>query len=150
MNGAALPHSPVEIVRAFFATVRSGLHPDAADRYMADQVLAHQVVADESRSIQRTPQDYADHVREMRATFGDFGIEITECLAEGDRVYIRWRQSGTHVGVIDGFEPTGLPLVEVASAVYRIDQGRIVEYWIQIDRAGIRQQLERNAQSRAH
>jgi predicted ester cyclase len=147
MNQEPLP-TPVQIVRAFFVNVRSGLNPDDAHRYMANQVWAHQVVADEPRSILRTPQEYADHVREMQAAFGDFTIEITECLSEGDRVYVRWRQTGTHVGIIDGFEPSGLPLVEVASAVYRIERGRIAEYWIQIDRGGLWKQLEQNAQRR--
>jgi predicted ester cyclase len=64
-------------------------------------------------------------------------------LAQGDRVYVRWRQTGAHRGPIDGFPPTGRPLVEVASAVYRVRDGKIVEYWIQIDREGVRLQLER-------
>ena len=54
-------------------------------------------------------------------------------------------QTGRHVGPVDGFAPTGLPVVEVASAVYRVEAGRIAEYWIQIDRAGIEAQLRRNA-----
>lgn len=139
--------APAHIVRGFFANVRSGRNPDDAQRYLAEQVWAHQVMADEPRSIARTPQDYADHVREMQAAFGDFTLEVTECLAEGDRVYVRWRQTGTHAGVIEGFEPTGRPLVEIGSTVYRVAQGRIVEYWIQLDRAGLQAQLERGAQN---
>jgi hypothetical protein len=33
----------------------------------------------------------------------------------------------------------------LASAVYRVADGRIVEYWIQIDRAGTEAQLRRNS-----
>ncbi|MGO4272187.1 ester cyclase, partial [Paenibacillus sp. TAF58] len=46
---------------------------------------------------------------------------------------------------VDGFPPTGQNIIEIASAVYRIENERIVEYWIQIDREGIRLQLQRNA-----
>ncbi len=33
----------------------------------------------------------------------------------------------------------------LASAVYRVADGRIVEYWIQVDRAGTEAQLRRNS-----
>ncbi len=51
---------------------------------------------------------------------------------------------GTHIGEIDGYEPTGLPITQIASAVYRIENGKISEYWIQIDRSRIQNQLEYN------
>ncbi|HEU4325149.1 MAG TPA: ester cyclase [Roseiflexaceae bacterium] len=139
--------SPADVVRAFFSEVRSGRDPDRAVELMAPLVLAHQVVSEEPVTVERTPQNYADHVREMQAVFGRFELEISELLADGDRVYVRWRQTGRHMGEYDGFAPTGLPLVEIASAVYRVADGRIVEYWIQIDRAGLQAQLERNARA---
>ncbi|OZI10304.1 hypothetical protein CEW92_17560 [Bacillaceae bacterium SAS-127] len=47
-------------------------------------------------------------------------------------------------GQINRFQPTGLPIIQLASAVYRVKNGKITEYWIQIDRAGIQAQLEAN------
>jgi predicted ester cyclase len=35
-------------------------------------------------------------------------------------------------------------VVELASAVYRVASGRIVEHWIQVDRHGIEAQLRAN------
>lgn len=92
----------------------------------------------------RTPSDYADHVREMIEAYGEFSLEIQELLTQGDKVYVRWRQTGTHIGKVDGYSPTNLPVIEIASAVYRVENERIAEYWIQIDRLGIERQLERN------
>ncbi|OAS16270.1 ester cyclase [Paenibacillus oryzisoli] len=137
--------SPREVVHQFFNLVRSGQQPDAAHDYMAETVLAHQMTAENETSVHRTPINYADHVREMLDTYGNFQIEIQELLAQDDRVYVRWKQTGIHVGEVDGFPPTGKLVIEIASAVYRVHQGKIVEYWIQIDREGIRAQLERNA-----
>jgi ketosteroid isomerase-like protein len=34
------------------------------------------------------------------------------------------------VQVVDVISVTGKPLVELASAVYRVENGKIVEYWI--------------------
>ncbi|MEC0229058.1 ester cyclase [Paenibacillus alba] len=136
--------SPTAIIQQFFQDVRSGLQPDAAHLYMAEQVLAHQITSEEETTVHRTPANYADHVREMLAAYGAFKLEIQELLAQEDRVYVRWKQTGTHIGNVDGFAPTGKTIIEIASAVYRLENERIVEYWIQIDREGIRLQLQRN------
>ncbi|MFE0646684.1 ester cyclase [Streptomyces sp. NPDC058877] len=60
-----------------------------------------------------------------------------------DRVYARWTQQGRHVGAVDGHPPTGAPVTAVTGAVYRVEDGLIVEYWIQIDRQGGTAQLRR-------
>jgi len=133
-----------QIVRTFFEEVRSGRNPDYASIVMAEQVLAHQVISEEEVTVTRTPSDYADHVREMIEAYGEFSLEVLELLTQGDKVYVRWRQTGTHVGEVDGYSPTNLPVIEIASAVYRVENERIAEYWIQIDRLGIEKQLERN------
>ncbi|TXK85439.1 ester cyclase [Paenibacillus sp. N3.4] len=139
--------TPTAIVQQFFQQVRSGLDPDSAHSWMSDQVLAHQVTAEMETTVHRTPSNYADHVREMKQAYGDFQLEILELIAQEDRVYVRWKQTGIHIGEVDGFAPIGKTVIELASAVYRVEHNRIVEYWIQIDREGIRLQLQRNATS---
>ncbi|EOR25363.1 Lipase [Clostridium sartagoforme AAU1] len=107
---------------------------------MAEQVLTHQIISEEEQIVLRTPKDYSDHVIEMIETYGEFSIGIKEFLVQGNKVYVRWK----HVGEIDGYEPTGLPVIQIASAVYRIENEKISEYWIQIDKTGIQRQLEFN------
>lgn len=136
--------TPEQIVKKFFEEVRSGNNPDYAIELMADQVLAHQVISEEELTVKRTPKDYADHVKEMKEAYGNFSLEIQEFMGQGNKVYVRWKQVGTHVGEVDGYLPTSLPVIEIASAVYRVEDGKIAEYWIQIDRAGIEKQLKRN------
>ncbi|SFI78738.1 SnoaL-like polyketide cyclase [Paenibacillus sp. UNC496MF] len=139
--------NPIGVVRGFFEQVRSGRNPDAAAAFMAERVLARQVTAERETTVERSPADYAAHVREMKDAYGEFDLAVEELIAQGDRVYARWRQTGAHIGEVDGFAPTGKPVVELASAVYRVADGKIAEYWIQIDREGIRRQLERNAEA---
>jgi predicted ester cyclase len=78
----------------------------------------------------------------MISSAGNFTFTVDELIAEGDRVYARWTQAGTHVGQIDEHPPTGAQIIEVASAVYRVEGDRIVEYWIQLDRQGLAIQIE--------
>lgn len=119
--------SAKELVFQFLTQVRSGKSPDSAQEFMAPVVRAHQVISEAEQVIERTPAEYAEHVREMIEAYGHFDFEIDELIAEGDKVYARWTQFGNGVR-------------QVTSCVYRVDQNKIVEYWIQIDRLGLQLQ----------
>ncbi len=140
--------SPLEVVRQFVERVRSGREPAAASQLMAPKVLAHQVVSGQSTVIERGPQNYTEHIEEFLAAYGPYEFAIEELLSQGDKVYVRWRQSGRHIGTILGYAPTGKPLVSVGSAVYRVNDGQIVEYWIQQENYGLEKQLRKNAATR--
>jgi predicted ester cyclase len=136
---------PATVVQGFLDQVRSGRNPDAAARYFAPKVEAHQVTSEGETTVVRTPAEYAAHVREFIALFGKFDFQVVERLAQGARVYVRWRQTGRHLGSIRGEAPTAKTLVDISSAVYRVEGGRIVEYWIQTDRKGLDLQLAKAA-----
>ena len=136
---------PAAVVRGFLDEVRSGRDPDAVGRYFAPQVSAHQVTSEGETIVVRTPAQYAAHVREFLTAFGRYRFTVEETIAQGDRVYVRWRQQGHHRASLGGEPPTGAPLTEISSAVYRVSGGRIVEYWIQTDRKGLEIQLEKAA-----
>lgn len=125
MSGA-----PKQIVLSFLEEVRSGKDPWSASKYMAPEVIANQVISEDTQRIIRTPAEYAEHVIEMKAEYGDFEFVIDELIAEGDKVFARWTQSGNGIR-------------QCTSCVYRIDSGVIAEYWIQIDRLGLEMQKNR-------
>jgi predicted ester cyclase len=135
--------APERVVRQFLAEVRSGRNPDAADRYFAPVVQAHQVTSEGVATVPRSPANYAEHVRQFLTLFGKFEFEVEELIASGDRVFVRWRQEGCHCGSIAGEAPSGKPLIELSSVVYRVSGSKIVEYWIQTDRKGLEVQLQR-------
>lgn len=139
--------SPKEVVRRFLDEVRSGKAPEKSSHFLAAKVLAHQVNSENETNVSRNPEDYAAHVKDFRRIYGDYDFEITELLADNDKVYARWKQTGCHIGPVDGAAPSGLPVIEIASAVYRVKDGKITEYWIQIDRKGIETQFEINAEN---
>jgi len=140
---AAQPKDPESIVTNFLADVRSGRDPDAAPLYFAPRVQAHQVTAEGLQTVVRTPGDYARHVREFLRLFGRYRLTVEEVLPAGDKVFVRWRQDGCHCGSVAREAPTGGPLVELTSVVYRVHNSHIVEYWLQTDRKGLEVQLER-------
>lgn len=141
---------PREIVKAFLQIVRSGKSPEKAAEFMADTVLANQMNAEKQETIKRTPQNYSEHVKEFMALYGPYEFEITELIANDNKVYARWKQTGKHLADIDQFKATGLPLIEIGSAVYRVENGKIAEYWIQTDRKGFDLQLQQNEELTTH
>nr|WP_194720193.1 ester cyclase [Cellulosimicrobium arenosum] len=136
------------MVRDFFDVVRSGREPGRAGEFMAPLVRAHQVTSHAPTTVERTPAEYAEHVGAMVTAYGHFSLTVDELLADDDRVYVRWTQRGRHLGDVDGIAPTGREVVEVASCVYRVAADRVVEYWIQVDRAGLAAQLARGPAAR--
>jgi reactive intermediate/imine deaminase len=138
-----------KIVREFLQTVRSGREPERATEFMADTVLAHQMNSENPEVIKRTPQNYTEHIREFLTLYGRYDFEITELIANSDKVYARWKQTGKHAADIEQNKATGLPLTEIGSAVYRVSNSKIVEYWIQVDRQGFDLQLRKNEKSAA-
>ena len=97
---------------------------------MSAEVIANQVVSEESLTITRTPLEYAEHVEEMLQEYGDFDFRVDELISEGNKVYARWTQVGNGVK-------------QVTSCVYRVENEKIREYWIQIDRLGLELQKDR-------
>ncbi|WP_025133091.1 ester cyclase [Leucobacter sp. PH1c] len=136
-----MSRSTRDTVTAFLETVRSGREPERAGEFLAPSVRAHQVRAAARETIDRSPANYTEHVAEMVDMFGAFEFSVDELLVDGDRAYARWIQRGAHVGDIDGHAPTGKQIETVGSAVYRVADGLIVEYWIQQDAAGLAAQL---------
>ena len=133
-----------KVVRDFLQIVRSGKTPERAAEYMADTVIAHQMNAEKQEAIKRTPQNYTEHVRDFLSQYGPYAFQVTELIASDNKVYARWEQTGKHMADIDQYKATSLPLTEIGSAVYRVENRKIVEYWIQLDRLGMEIQLQQN------
>lgn len=61
--------------------------------------------------------------------------------ADGGKVVIHITFSGRHLKPFLGQEPTGEPVRWTSIEVYRIEQNKIVERWVQADTAGLLAQL---------
>ena len=75
------------------------------------------------------------------AAFTDQKYTIMDQIAEGDRVTTRVTWEATHSGVYEGLSPTGKRVLISGIAISRIENGQIVERWLEIDRLGWLQQL---------
>jgi steroid delta-isomerase-like uncharacterized protein len=77
----------------------------------------------------------------FRAAFPDLNVAVDGIVTEGDKVSCRWTSTGTHTGTLFGIPPTGRPVKVTATVVYRVEDGRLAEGWINRDDLGMMRQL---------
>jgi predicted ester cyclase len=65
----------------------------------------------------------------FRSTFTDLHIRIEEMISEGDLVAARWTATGIHSGDLAGIAPTGNDVRWGGTDVYRLADGKVVEWW---------------------
>jgi steroid delta-isomerase-like uncharacterized protein len=75
------------------------------------------------------------------AGFPDIRFTQEDLIAEADRVAVRYRAEGTHLGEFQGIAPTGRRVAWTGINMFRIDCGRIVQSWSEVDGVGRLQQL---------
>ncbi|SFB55475.1 conserved hypothetical protein, steroid delta-isomerase-related [Cohnella sp. OV330] len=98
--------------------------------------------------------DYLDHAYEpgnaegllamaerLRTAFPDQRSTVESVTSEGDRVVVRLRMTGTHLGTFRGKAATGQPIDAKLYREYRISHGRIAEHWALFDTAALLRQI---------
>jgi len=85
--------------------------------------------------------DYFDHTHQVDRegskqlftmgfkAFPDWHETIEDMIAEGDKVWARLSYTGTHKGEWRGLAPTGNKITAMVVDIYRINDGKLVEYW---------------------
>ena len=79
-------------------------------------------------------------VKVMEA-FPDYRTEIEDQFADGERVVIRWRSSGTHLGEFQGIAPTRRKITVSGITISRYADGKIAELWVGFDTQDLMRQL---------
>ena len=88
------------------------------------------------------PEEVKEHVvKWLHAVFPDLHQDIEEMIAEGDKVVVRWTNSGTHVGEFMGIPPTGKSFSIAGIDIHRLSGGKMAEHWHVVDLFGQLQQL---------
>lgn len=119
-----------EILRAFVDAL------NAQDWVRLDEIVApgfvrHSAAAGEPGV--RSREDLKAYIRREIATFPDAREELEDLVAEGDRVAARHRFSGTQLGPLGGYRPSGRRMTATYLAIYRLEGDRIVEAWAEWD-----------------
>lgn len=77
----------------------------------------------------------------FRIAFPDGHMTIEEMIAEADKVVTRKTFHGTHEGPFMGVPPAGKQVRLGLIDILRLEDGRVVEHWLEADMLGLLQQL---------
>jgi len=126
-----------EIVRSLIDGLFTKGDLSAVDTYLATDFVNHDPPLgaapdrDGMRSIAAT----------IRAAFPDWHSELHMLVGEGDIVVERFTASGTHQGELMGAAPTGKNVSLKGINIFRLRDGRVVEWWSRLDELGLFRQL---------
>lgn len=109
---------------------------DAIDDYYSEDVVDHEP-GETLEGREAVKQLEAG----LRQGFPDLEGEVELVVCQDDLVATRYTATGTHTGEFWGIEPTGERGTVTGMAIYRIEDGKVVESWNEFDRHGMFQQL---------
>ncbi len=66
---------------------------------------------------------------------------IEDVVAEGDKIVVRWTNSGTNNGEFMGMPPTGKSFTIAGIDILRFENGKMAEHWHVVDQLGMLMQL---------
>ena len=124
------------VVRRFYETFEKG------DLSIVDEVLASNFVEHNPFPDQPPgPEGMKQVLGMMQAAFPDLALSTEDMIAEGDKVAVRAKITGTHRGEFMGLPATGNKVTVTGISIYGVVDGKIVEHWEQFDAMGMMQQL---------
>jgi predicted ester cyclase len=70
----------------------------------------------------------------LRGGFPDIHIEIEDIIAVDDKVVLRWKTTRqTHTGMYRGLPPSGKEVRITGMTIFRFENGKIEEFWLEMD-----------------
>lgn len=109
-----------------------------ANELIAPNFICHAIPA----NLPPGPQGFNQFYAWLRAAFADIRFTVNDLFGENDKVAIRWTWHCTHTGEYNGIAPTGKKISVQGIAIYRIDNNQAVERWVQLDIAGMLQEIQ--------
>jgi steroid delta-isomerase-like uncharacterized protein len=116
-----------EVVRRHLEDAWNDHHPELWNELLDQNLVIHHPQMPPGREA------YVQGCDVYWAAFPDAHTEILDLIAEGDRVVARWVERGTHKGEFMGVPPTGRTYEKQGISIYRVQDGRLAEVWLQED-----------------
>ena len=124
------------LARRIFEEALNGRNLAVLDELAASDYREHSPLPGQRTGLEGLRDRYAMVLKGLDPQF-----TIEDVIAEGDRVVLRWTNSGTHVGEFLGMPPTGKSFTTVGIEIWRVQDGRLAEHWDVVDVFGQLMQL---------
>ncbi|MHC3438411.1 ester cyclase [Natrialbaceae archaeon A-gly3] len=138
MAATTTPEENKQIVRRIPEEVANKGNVDLVDEIFAEDLVDHLPAPfGEMHGREAAKEQF----KQLHATFPDLEVTVEDIIAEEDTVAARVTWRATHTGEFLGIEPTGREVEFPVFAFLRLQDGKVVERWIQPDQLGLMQQF---------
>ena len=117
-----------EVVRRQLDQVYNHGNYDVLDKHLSPTATLH-----EMNTAHVGVESIKQFARNLRTAFPDLRMEVEHIIEEDDWVALTWKASGTHRGNMFGIAPTGKFATVTGQSMYKLDDQRITEAWVQWD-----------------
>jgi steroid delta-isomerase-like uncharacterized protein len=124
------------LTRQFFERVSSG-DLSAIDELVSDDYVEHEQVPGLAAGKAGTRQLF----EMFHSAFDQAAVEVDDMIAEGDKVFVLARMTGTQRGDFMGIAATGNTIDVNICDYFRVGNGTLIEHWGVMDAAGMMHQL---------
>lgn len=87
------------------------------------------------------PNEIRELVQAFHEGASDMKLTIDDLIAEGDKVVARWTIRLKHTGNLLGYPPTGKEISYTGITIQRIENGKIIDDWYEVDGRELEKQL---------
>jgi steroid delta-isomerase-like uncharacterized protein len=124
------------LTRQFFERISAG-DLNAVDEFLADDYVEHEQVPGLASGKEGVRQLFGM----FHSAFDQAAVKVDDMIAEGDKVFVLARMTGTQRGEFMGIAATGNTIDINICDYFRIDNGTLVEHSGVMDAAGLMHQL---------
>ncbi|MEA2520779.1 MAG: hypothetical protein QOI81_425 [Actinomycetota bacterium] len=120
-----------EVARRLYDEVLNKRDLDQLDYLATPDYIEHDPLPGQGTGLQGLKDRMTALVNGLDPTF-----TLEDVIAEGDRVAVRWTNSGTHIAEFLGIPATGRSFSIHGIDIYRMENGKLAEHWHVVDMYG--------------
>jgi len=124
------------LVNRYYDEVLSGGDIDALDEMAVDDYDEHDPLPGQGTGR----AGLKNRVAYLRQAFGQ-KFTVEDVIAEADKIAVRWRATGRHVGEFMGIPPTQREFTIAGIDIHEFVDGRMAAHWHVVDQLSLMQQL---------
>jgi len=113
-----------EIAHLWYEVMWSESSPEVAEQIVAPDYAPEWIHIDK-----KGPEQIKHEIKYFRSVFPDLKYTLTETASLSDRVWIRYKATGTQLGSAWGFPPTGKAIEFDGATILYIKDGKVTDRW---------------------
>jgi len=117
-----------QLVRRLYDEVLNGRNLGLVDELVRADYIEHDPLPGQGVGLDGVKDRFTMLIQGLDPHF-----TIEDMVAEGDRVVVRWTNTGTQVGDFLGIPATGRTFSIPGIDIYRIKDGKLAEHWHVVD-----------------